>query len=121
MAITDGTAGSGLPVGSRARLGGRPIVVTQRTAELEDGTLAGSVLTMDGAFRVLIDKVGMSVVEAARLCSTTPAQRLRLRDMGRLAAGNLADLAILERDTLHVRATIINGEIWRAPSDPSGG
>ncbi len=119
MAITDGTAGSGLSVGSRARLGGRPIVVTTRTAELEDGTIAGSVLTMDAAFRVLVDKVGMSVVGAARLCSTTPAECLRLRDMGRLAAGNLADLAILERDTLRVRATIINGEIWRPPLQPS--
>jgi N-acetylglucosamine-6-phosphate deacetylase len=119
MAITDGTAGSGLPVGSRARLGGRPIIVTERTAELEDGTLAGSVLTMDAAFRVLVDKVGMSVVEAARLCATTAAQRLRLRDMGRLAAGNLADLTILERDTLRVRATIINGQIWRPPLQPS--
>ena len=113
MAITDGTAGSGLPVGSRARLGGRPIIVTERTAQLDDGTLAGSVLTMDGAFRVLVDKVGVNVVEAARLCSTTPARQLRLRDLGQLVPGNLADLAVLERDTLRVRATVINGEIWQ--------
>jgi N-acetylglucosamine-6-phosphate deacetylase len=117
MAITDGTAGSGLAVGSRTRLGGRPIVVTERTAELEDGTLAGSVLTMDAAFRVLVDKVGMSVVEAARLCSTTPAQQLRLRDVGQLVVGNLADVTILERDTLRVRATVIDGKLWR----PSNG
>ena len=43
MAITDGTAGSGLPVGSRTRLGDQEIVVTGRTAELADGTLAGSM------------------------------------------------------------------------------
>lgn len=109
MAITDGTAGSGMPVGGCARLGGRKIVVTERTAELEDGTLAGSVLTMDGAFRVLVGKVGLSVVEAARLCSTTPAEQLRLAGMGALRAGNLADLAILDRDTLRVRTTLIGG------------
>jgi N-acetylglucosamine-6-phosphate deacetylase len=109
MAITDGTAGSGLPVGSCAKLGGRKIIVTERTAELEDGTLAGSVLTMDGAFRVLVGKVGLSVVEAARLCSTTPAEQLRLAGMGALVPGNLADFVILDRDTLRVRSTFING------------
>jgi N-acetylglucosamine-6-phosphate deacetylase len=118
IAITDGTAGSGLPVGSRTRLGGRAIVVTERTAELEDGTLAGSVLTMDGAFRVLVGKVGLSVVDAARLCSTTPAEQLRLRDMGRLAAGALADLVILDRDSLRVHTTVINGCIWN-PAQPA--
>jgi N-acetylglucosamine-6-phosphate deacetylase len=112
MAISDGTAGSGLPVGSRTRLGGRPIVVTERTAELEDGTLAGSVLTMDAAFRVLVGKVGLSVIEAARLCATTSAEQLKLRDMGRIAVGGLADLVILDRETLRVRATLIAGRVW---------
>jgi N-acetylglucosamine-6-phosphate deacetylase len=112
MAITDGTAGAGLPVGSRTRLGGRPIVVKERSAELDDGTLAGSVLTMDGAFRVLVGTVGLNLVEAARVCATSPAAQLRLRDMGQLAPGSLADLAILDRDTLRVRSTMINGRIW---------
>jgi N-acetylglucosamine-6-phosphate deacetylase len=115
MAITDGTAGSGLPVGTRTRLGGRPIVVTARSAELEDGTLAGSVLTMDGAFRMLVGTVGVSVVDAARLCSTTPADQLRLKDMGRLVPGGLADLVLLERDTLKVRSTLIGGNTAAAP------
>jgi N-acetylglucosamine-6-phosphate deacetylase len=83
--------------------------VAERTAELEDGTLAGSVLTMDGAFRVLVGKVGLSVVEAARLCSTTPAEQLRLAGMGALLPGNLADFVILDRATLKVRMTMIGG------------
>ena len=72
MAITDGTAGSGLPVGSRTRLGGQPIIVTERTAELEDGTLAGSVLTMDAAFRVLVAQAGVTIVEAAACAPPHP-------------------------------------------------
>jgi N-acetylglucosamine-6-phosphate deacetylase len=118
VAITDGTAGSGLPLGSRTRLGGRPIVVTERTAELEDGTIAGSVLTMDGAFRVLVARVGLNVVDAVRICSTTPASLLRLRDVGRLVAGSLADVAVLDRDTLRVRSTLISGHIWN-PAPPA--
>ena len=36
MAITDGTAGSGLPSGTRAAIGGRPIT-TRDAAYLDDG------------------------------------------------------------------------------------
>lgn len=95
MAITDGTAGSGLPVGARARLGGREIIVTERTAELADGTIAGSVLTMDVAFRTLVSRLGLAVPEATRLCSTTPAAELGLADVGAIATGKLADLVVL--------------------------
>lgn len=108
LAITDGTAGSGLPVGARARLGGRPIVVTERTAVLEDGTLAGSVLTMDGALRMLVNDVGLPVVEAARMCATAPADALGLVSQGRLTTGAAADLVVLD-DRLRVRQTFVAG------------
>jgi N-acetylglucosamine-6-phosphate deacetylase len=108
MAITDGTAGAGLPIGSRARLGGRPIVVTPHAAELEDGTLAGSTQTMDGAYRVLVRHCGLSPVTAARLCATTQAERLGLGDCGRIVPGALADLTVLDRQ-LEVVQTFIGG------------
>jgi N-acetylglucosamine-6-phosphate deacetylase len=111
MAITDGTAGSGLPVGSRARLGGRPIVVTERTAELADGTMAGSVLTMDGGFRTLVGHVGVSLVDAARMCATTPAAQLGLGDTGRIAVGATADLVVLDSRFL-VQSTYVRGRMW---------
>jgi N-acetylglucosamine-6-phosphate deacetylase len=111
MAITDGTAGSGLPVGSRATLGGRPIVVTSRTAELADGTMAGSVLTMDGAFRTLVRDVGVSMVDAARMCAATPAAQLGMTDTGRIAHGAAADLVVLDAG-LRVRSTYVRGRIW---------
>src|SRR5918992_3035817 len=56
MAITDGTAGAGLPRGSEAQLGGRRIRVGD-AAYLDDGTIAGSVLTMDQAFAVLVGTI----------------------------------------------------------------
>jgi N-acetylglucosamine-6-phosphate deacetylase len=117
MVITDGTAGSGLPVGSRARLGGRSIIVTNRTAELEDGTMAGSVLTMDAAFRVLVSQAGVSVVEAAALCASSPADQLGLASSGRLVAGGSADLVILDQNTLRVRSTMVRGVMWAPPAN----
>lgn len=108
MAITDATAGAGLPIGTRARLGDQTIIVTARTAELEDGTVAGSVLTMDAAFRTLVNRIGLPVFEAARMCATTPAAELGLVDRGAIAPGLAADLVILGPD-LRVRQTYIGG------------
>ncbi|MDP2321940.1 MAG: N-acetylglucosamine-6-phosphate deacetylase [Acidobacteriota bacterium] len=112
MAITDGTAGSGLPPGSRARLGEQEIVVTEQSAQLADGTLAGSVLTMDGAFRRLVQQAGVSLTDAARLCSTTPAAELGLAEAGAIAAGHVADLVVLGPG-LAVRRTYVAGSaVW---------
>jgi N-acetylglucosamine-6-phosphate deacetylase len=115
VAVTDGTAGSGLPVGARARLGDRAIVVTERVAVLEDGTMAGSVATMDAVFRVLVRDVGLSAVEAAALCASTPARQLGRTDLGRLEPGALADLVVLDAN-LRVVHTIIGGQLWGNPA-----
>jgi N-acetylglucosamine-6-phosphate deacetylase len=111
LAITDGTAGSGLPVGTRTVLGGRPIIVTERTAELDDGTVAGSVSTMDAAFAVLVREAGASLVEAARLCATSPARQLGLTESGRIEVGYKADFVVLDR-YLRVRDTYVDGVRW---------
>lgn len=97
MAVTDGTAGSGLQVGADARLGGRRIRVTESAAVLDDGTLAGSTLTMDRAFRIIVQRFGVSVVDAAVLCSTTPARELGLVGFGVIARDCAADVVVLDR------------------------
>jgi N-acetylglucosamine-6-phosphate deacetylase len=109
MAITDGTAGSGLPIGTSARLGSQTIHVRERAAYLSDGTLAGSTLTMDRAFANIVTSFGHSVVDAAILCSTTPASELGLTGLGVIADGAIADLAVLDRD-FRVARTFIDGE-----------
>lgn len=107
MAITDGTAGSGLPRGASATLGGYPITVGD-TALLADGTIAGSVLTMDRAFALLVSTVGVSLVDAAAMCATTPARELGLQGLGVIAPGSRADLAVLDRN-FTVRQTWLGG------------
>ena len=109
MAITDGTAGSGLSSGSLARLGGRTIRVSDQAALLEDGTVAGSTLTMDRAFRNIVTMFDMSITDAAVMCSTTPARAMGLAGFGVIAEGNIADLVVLDR-AFRVRRTFIAGE-----------
>ncbi len=109
LAITDATAGAGLPPGSKARLGGRQIQVGEQAAFLEDGTLAGSTLTMDRAFRNIVTSFGGSLVDAALLCSTNSARALGLSGFGVLADGAVADLVVLDRAFRVVR-TLIGGQ-----------
>jgi N-acetylglucosamine-6-phosphate deacetylase len=121
MAITDGTAVSGLAPGSTARLGGRTIVAGAQTAVLADGTLAGSSTTMDGAFRVLTGRIGLSLVDAAVLTATTPARELGLVGHGVLAVDAVADLVVLDAN-LNVVQTYIAGQLAfsrNTPADPS--
>ncbi len=111
LAITDGTAGSGLPRGAQARLGGRRITVGD-AAFLDDGTIAGSVLTMDRAFARLVTQMGFSLVDAALMCATTPARELGLTGAGVLVPGAVADFVILDPQ-LNVVATYVAGlRIW---------
>ena len=114
MAITDGTAGSGLAVGSSTRLGGRRIRVTEHAAVLDDGTLAGSTLTMGRAFRAIATTFGFSVADAAMLCATTPARELGMTGVGALVEGGTADIVVLDR-RFHVVRTFIDGrEVYRS-------
>jgi N-acetylglucosamine-6-phosphate deacetylase len=110
LGITDGTAASGLPMGTHARLGGRPIVAGPSAAALEDGTLAGSVLTMDRAFQVLVGRVGLSLVDAVTVLSTTPARELGLRGHGVLAPEAVADLVVLDANFTVVQ-TYVSGRL----------
>ena len=88
MAITDGTAGSGLPRGSRTTLGGRPITVARR--RLSRRRHARGQRADDGR-RVPAagDVVGLSLVDAATVCATTPARELGLVGHGVLAPARL--------------------------------
>ena len=110
MAITDATAAAGLPIGGRASLGGHPITAAESTAVLEDGTIAGSVTSMDRVFRLLVSAVGLSPVDAATLCATTPARELGLVGFGVLAPDAVADLVVLDANFAVVQ-TYVGGQL----------
>jgi N-acetylglucosamine-6-phosphate deacetylase len=110
MAITDGTAAAGLPIGHQARLGAQTITVGDSAAFLADGTLAGSVLTMDRAFEMLVNRIGLSLVDAATMCATTPARELGLVGYGVIAPDAAADLVVLDAQ-FRVVQTYVGGHL----------
>lgn len=108
--VTDAMRAAGLGDGEY-RLGEHTALVRNGAARLADGTLAGSVLTMERAVRNMVRLAGVDLPTAVAMASLHPARIHRLDDRkGSLAAGKDADLLLLDRD-LNVQATIIAGEM----------
>jgi N-acetylglucosamine-6-phosphate deacetylase len=105
--VTDAIAGAGTEPGVY-QIDGQDILVEQTHARLPDGTLAGSVLTLDQAVRNVVDTCGASVPDACRMASEVPARVLGLAGKGRLAVGADADLVLLDRE-LRVQAAFAAG------------
>jgi N-acetylglucosamine-6-phosphate deacetylase len=108
--VTDATASLGMPPG-RYRIGPQEVFVDETSARLADGTLAGSILSLDAALQNLMSFAGCSLEEALPTITSTPAELLGLSDQrGRLGPGLAADLVLLTAD-LDVAMTIVNGKV----------
>jgi N-acetylglucosamine-6-phosphate deacetylase len=73
--VTDAIAALGMPPGSH-RLAGREVLVDETACRLPDGTLAGSLLGLDGAVSNLAEFAGISMAEARRAATEVPASLL---------------------------------------------
>jgi N-acetylglucosamine-6-phosphate deacetylase len=104
--VTDAVEAAGMPPGSY-RLGDREVHVEDGAVRLADGTLAGSVLTMDAAVRNLVAS-GAALRDAVHAASTAPARLLGRDDLGVLRPGVAANVAVLN-DELEVERTVVSG------------
>lgn len=96
--VTDAMAATG-QVDGRYMLGDLAVDVALGVARLADsGALAGSTLTMDAAFRLVVQQAGFSVADAVLAASTTPARLLGRTDIGCIEVGTSADLVALDAD-----------------------
>lgn len=105
--VTDSTASAGMPDGAY-RFGSRTVTKCLGGVRLADGTLAGSALTMDAAFRNMVS-IGVEAAHAARMVSTHAADYIGMRDRGRLQRGSWADIVVLSRD-LRLTHVFVEGE-----------
>jgi N-acetylglucosamine-6-phosphate deacetylase len=108
--ITDAIRATGLPPGEY-ELGGQPVTVQHGECRLADGTLAGSILTLDRALVNFLAASGLAVAQAWAATSRTPARSIGMDgEIGSLAPGARADLVILD-EALTVVATVVGGEV----------
>ncbi len=108
--VTDAIRAAGLPEGEH-QLDDRMVLVRDGAVRMANGTLAGSVLTMDVALRNLLRATGLSLREAWPMTSLNAARAIGLDSRkGSLEAGKDADLVLLDSE-LEVRLTVVEGEV----------
>ena len=108
--ITDAIRACGMPDGEYTFMDQR-IHVKQKRAYLENGTLAGSTLTMEKAVKNMVELVGVPITDAVRMASLNGAKVLGLEHRkGILAVGKDADLVVLDKD-FEVQMTVCEGTI----------
>ena len=109
--ISDAVRAAGLPEGD-VDLGGRAASHCCGAVRLADGTLAGSVLTLDVALRNFAAATGWDWADLARATAGNAAAALGLLTKGRLARGLDADLVLLgDEGRGEVLLTVVEGRI----------
>jgi N-acetylglucosamine-6-phosphate deacetylase len=108
--ITDAVRGAGLPEGDYA-IDDRTVTIRDGAVRLPDGTLAGSILTMDRALRNIQAATGRPLRDLWPLASLNPARAIGLSARkGSLEPGKDADLVLLAPDHT-ITLTIAQGQI----------
>ena len=110
LLISDAIGAAGMAEG-RYEMGRLPVVVKDGACRLEDGTLAGSVLTLDTALRNFMAATGWPLVQAWPATSLSQAQAMGIdREVGRIRRGARADLVLLDSEA-QVAATVVGGRL----------
>jgi N-acetylglucosamine-6-phosphate deacetylase len=106
--ITDAMSATGLPDGNY-KLGELDVYVKDSQARLvSNDSLAGSVLTLDKAFKNVIE-LGYSIFDAVKMTSTNAAKEFGL-NTGEISEGKDADLVVLN-DDYSVDMTFVKGKL----------
>lgn len=106
--ITDALRACGLGDGP-SELGGQRVFVQGERATLADGTIAGSVATMNRCLRLFLENTGASVADAVAMVTKNPAEDLGIYgERGSLTPGKRADITIFD-EQIAVYDTIIGG------------
>ncbi|HEX2868040.1 MAG TPA: N-acetylglucosamine-6-phosphate deacetylase [Ignavibacteriales bacterium] len=109
--ITDSIKPGGMHEGEEFEFADQKVRIKGGKAMLDNGTIAGSSLTLNKAVKNMIQYAGAKITEAIRMASLNGAKVLNLENQkGILAAGKDADLVVLDED-FEVEMTILQGRI----------
>lgn len=92
-------------------LGGQKVIVENGSARLQDGTLAGSVLTLNKGVKNMLSHSNLEIYEAVAMASNVPAKVIHIEDRkGSLEVGLDADIVIFD-ENIDAFFTIVEGRI----------
>lgn len=111
--VTDSMRGAGMPDG-KSILGslkaGQEVIIEDGVAKLLDrSAFAGSVATADRLVRNMVQLADVSLCDAVRMMTSTPAKIAKIKNKGIIALGYDADFTVFDSD-IAIQATIVNGE-----------
>ena len=110
LLVTDAMCACGMPDGTYA-LGGQPVIVKNGAARLENGALAGSILTLNRAIKNLYDNTDYPLYEIVKMASYNGAKYCRVDDKkGQIKENFDADLTVFD-ENIDVKMTIIGGKV----------
>jgi N-acetylglucosamine-6-phosphate deacetylase len=113
--ITDAMRAAGMPPGESI-IGnihsGLKVIVEDGVSKLPDrSSFAGSVATADRLVRTMINMAGVSLPDAIRMITHTPAAIMNISDRkGSLSVGKDADIVIFD-ENISIYTTMVNGNI----------
>jgi N-acetylglucosamine-6-phosphate deacetylase len=113
--ITDAMRAAGMPPGESV-IGnihtGLKVIVEDGVSKLPDrSSFAGSVATADRLVRTMIHMAGVSLTDAVRMITQTPASIMNISDQkGSLTVGKDADIVIFD-ENISIHTTMVKGKI----------
>jgi len=108
--VSDALCCAGLPEGEYT-MDQQKIFNRDGAAYLQNGSLAGSVISIDKALKNILENSGLSLEQGWRMSSYTAAKAIHMDAIkGSIAPGKDADLVLLD-EKLGVRMTIMEGKI----------
>lgn len=110
LLVTDAMCACGMADGKYA-LGGQPVIVKGGAARLENGALAGSILTLNKAIKNIYDNTDYPLYEIVKMASYNGAKYCRVDNKkGQIKENFDADLTIFD-ENIDIKMTIIDGKI----------
>ena len=111
--VTDSMRAAGMPEGESilgSKTHGLRVIVEDGVAKMPDRTcFAGSVATMDRLVRNMVYLAGVSLVDAVKMASETPARIIGQAHKGALLAGYDADILLFD-ENIQIDTVIIGGK-----------
>jgi N-acetylglucosamine-6-phosphate deacetylase len=105
--VTDKVALAGTS-GSEEIVGRARATIRDGAARLDDGTLAGSIISMLDGVRIMVEKAEVRIGDAAVMAATNPARLIGANDRGCIQIGARADLIVLSR-SLELKSVFLHG------------
>lgn len=107
--VTDSMHAAGLESGEYD-FGGFKIYIRDGVAKQEDGTIAGSIISLMDGVRNVVKRAGISLEQAVAMASINPARVLGLDDkIGSIEVGKRADLVVLD-DNIQAQMVFCRGK-----------